>query len=132
MKRQHLFIIIIILISSFGIYSGLKSLIKSKNNKTDWSQTDRDNQIKECIKTTKEMGAKYPDIIKDYCECSTDKVINNMTKAKYDSIVALSIEAQKSLITPIIQDCIDTLQNRLLKADLKVMEKSINNVTNKK
>jgi len=132
MKRRHLFIIIIILISLFGVYSGLKSFIKNKDNKSEWTQTDRDNQIKDCIKTTKEMGEKYPYIIKDYCECSTDKVINSITKDEYNKITSLPINEQKTKITPIIKDCIETLKNRILKADLKTLESTINNITNKK
>ncbi|MEI6124182.1 MAG: hypothetical protein WCQ95_11215 [Bacteroidota bacterium] len=132
MKKQHFLIIFIILISSFGIYSGLKSLIKSKKEKTVWTQTDRDNQIKECILTTKEMGEKYPEIVKDYCECSTDKVISSMTKEEYNKITSLPVDEQKRKITPIIKDCIDTLTKRIQKAELKNLENIINNIVKKK
>ena len=40
MKKQHFLIIFIIFISSFGIYSGLKSLIKSGKEKPGKNVTD--------------------------------------------------------------------------------------------
>ncbi len=120
------------MISSFGIYSGLKSLVKSGKEKTKWTQTDRDNQVKECIRLTKELGEKYPEIVKDYCECSTDKVISSMTKQEYNKITSLPVDEQKRKITPIIKDCIDTLEKRIQKAELKNLENLIYNVSKRK
>ncbi|MEI6767251.1 MAG: hypothetical protein WCM76_16595 [Bacteroidota bacterium] len=132
MKKQHFFILFLILVSGFGIYSGIKSLIKGKEVETEWTQTERDNQVRDCIFSTKEMGEKYPEIVEDYCECSTDKVTSSMSKEEYDKISSLPVDEQRSKIMPIIKDCFDNFNRRINEAELKKMENAFNGLIKKK
>ena len=46
----------------------------------------------------------YPEITKDYCECSTDKMMKVMSKEQVENIMAKPQTEQINEIIPVIKD----------------------------
>lgn len=62
------------------------------------------------------MAVKYPDLTRDYCDCSNDKILSRFAKAEYVEIISKSIEEQKPILLPVFQDCLNDYQNKIKEA----------------
>jgi hypothetical protein len=113
MTGKHWIIVLIILGSSYGIYTGIGDLRQSQKEKEEWIDADRKVLVENCIRDSKDMAVKYPDHTQDYCECSNDKILSRFTKAEYIDIIGKSIEEQKLLLMPVFQDCLTDYENKL-------------------
>ena len=49
------------------------------------------------------MAVKYPDLTKEYCECSTAQIQAEFTQAEYIEITKIGIEEQKQKLLPVFQ-----------------------------
>src|SRR5262245_46593274 len=87
MKGKHWLIGVIILFAGYKIYTGLTDLLKSRKELEKWTAEDRDLLINKCIKEAGDNGTKYPELTKDYCECSHDKILARFTKAEYLELI---------------------------------------------
>src|SRR6187551_33048 len=83
MKGKHWLIVIIILFAGYRIYTGLSDLAKSRKEQKQWTAEDRDLAIVKCIEGAGESGTKYPELTRDYCTCSYDKMQGKLTKSEY-------------------------------------------------
>lgn len=113
MSGKHWIIVLIILISGFGIYTGAKTLNKSKNQK--WANESAAILVKQCLTDAKELAEKYPDLTKKYCECSTQKIQAKFTQAEYVEISEMSNEEQIQRLLPTFQDCLTEYQMEIAK-----------------
>ena len=59
------------------------------------------------------MAVKYPDLTKEYCECSTAKIQAEFTQAEYIEITKIGIEEQKQKLLPVFQSCSSDNQNKV-------------------
>lgn len=116
MTGKHWIIILIILSSSYGIYTGIRDLRQSQKEKEEWTKADRKVLVENCIRDTKDMAVKYPDLTRVYCDCSNDKILSRFTKAEYIDIIGKSIEEQKPILMPVFQDCLTEYQNKIKEA----------------
>ena len=67
----------------------------------------------------KEMGVKYPELTKEYCNCSTKKVQAAMSKQKYNEVSKKSLSEQADILLPIFQDCLTEYQNKIKAEEAK-------------
>lgn len=44
------------------------------------------------------MAVKYPDLTKEYCECSTAKIQEEFTQAEYIEITKIGIEEERAKV----------------------------------
>lgn len=97
------------------------SLIESKEKQNKWTEEDYNISINGCINDLKEQY--YIDTIagKEYCECSTQRISENFNRNEYIDIFQFSLEKQKELIMPIIQNCLEEYQKKL---KLKMLKKN--------
>lgn len=114
MAGKHWVIVLIILGSSYGIYTGIRDLKQSQKEK--WTEADKKILIENCIRDSKDMEVKYPDLTRDYCDCSNNKILSRFTKAEYVDIIGISIEDQKPILLPVFQDCLTDYQNMIKEA----------------
>jgi hypothetical protein len=113
MAGKHWIIGLIILGSSYGIYTGVRDLRQSQKVKEKWTDADRKVLVENCIRDSKGMAIKYPDLTKDYCDCSNDRILSRFTKAEYIDIIGKSIDEQKPILLPVFQDCLTDYQNKI-------------------
>ncbi|HYD92494.1 MAG TPA: hypothetical protein VEA37_13535 [Flavobacterium sp.] len=113
---KHWVIVLVILCSSYGIYTGIRDLRRSQKEEEKWTDADKQLLVKNCIRDSKEMGVKYPDLTRNYCDCSIDKIMSRFTKAEYIGIIDKSIEEQKPILLPVFQDCLTDYQNKIKEA----------------
>lgn len=105
MKGKHWIILIIILISGYRIYSGIK-------NKR-WTSENEKILIDKCISDSKEMAKNYPELTKEYCKCSTEKIQAEFDKSEYIEIMKMSIEMQTKKLLPVFQSCLNEYQTKI-------------------
>jgi hypothetical protein len=113
MAGTHWIIGLIILGSSYGIYTGVRDLRQSQKVKEKWTDADRKVLVENCMRDSKGMAIKYPDLTKDYCDCSNDRILSRFTKAEYIDIIGKSIDEQKPILLPVFQDCLTDYQNKI-------------------
>lgn len=111
MSGKHWIIILIILISGYGIFTGVSDLKKSKNQ--NWTDESSAILTKNCVRDAKEMAEKYPELTNEYCECSTDKIQAEFTQSEYIEITKSSIENQKQKLLSTFQSCRTNYQNKI-------------------
>ncbi|UPK69834.1 hypothetical protein [Chitinophaga filiformis] len=58
-------------------------------------------------------ATNYPQITKEYCDCSADKIMKAMTKDQYVKSVSKPLEDQVKEVLLIFQDCVNELRHRI-------------------
>ncbi len=110
MSGKHWIIVLIIIIAGYQIYSGL-------SNRTKWTPESRKILIEKCIAESKDMAEKYPELTKEYCICSTEKIQAEFTQKEYIKISKESIEIQTEKLLPSFQSCLTEYQNEIKKSE---------------
>ncbi len=113
MAGKHWIIVLVILGSSYGIYTGVNNLKQSQKAKEEWTDADRKVLVENCIRDSKDMGIRYPDLTREYCNCSNDKIMSRFTKTEYLEIIDKSIEEQQPILMPVFQDCLSQYQIKI-------------------
>ncbi len=112
LKGKHWVIILIIIISSFGIYNGLTSLTEDAISE-NWQTKDRTLLIDKCLKDAGEISTKYPGLLSEYCSCSILKIQDQFTKREYFEISSEPVNSQLDKLYPVIESCQAELQTRI-------------------
>jgi len=107
MSGKHWVIVLIILISGYGIYNG----IKDKNQR--WTTESGKILTDKCISDSKEMAENYPELTNEYCKCSTKKIQEEFTQSEYIKITKMSIENQTKKLLPVFQSCLTEYQTKI-------------------
>ncbi len=79
---------------------------------TEWAKGDRETLIQICISRVKPTS-NYSKITTEYCECSTNKVIEKISKKEYKYYASQSEEIQKKEFIPIFQDCLTEFKQNI-------------------
>lgn len=74
-----------------------------------WEQSVRDALTKQCLENGKRTAEAYPQLVKDYCSCATDRITESMSPEDYTQIISKSKEEQAATIRPLVQSCVDIL-----------------------
>ncbi|MEM6894616.1 MAG: hypothetical protein AAF554_13070 [Bacteroidota bacterium] len=116
MAGKHWVIVLIIIGSSYGIYTGIRDL---KYGKEIWTDESRGILIEKCIEDSKDMAVKYRELTFDYCACSTEKIQAEFTQEEYIRISEKSIETQKEKLLPSFQTCLTEYRDKIKMEKLK-------------
>ena len=87
------------------------------NRNSEWTSEDRAILIKNCMRDAGPTATNYPQITKEYCECSIDKIMKAMTKDQYKKSLTKPQEEQIKEVLPLFQDCVDELEQRIDSVD---------------
>lgn len=87
------------------------------NRNSEWTSEDRAILIKNCMRDAGPTATNYPQITKEYCECSMDKIMKAMTKDQYEKSLSKPQEEQIKEVLPLFQDCVDELEQRIDSVD---------------
>lgn len=117
MKGKGWLIVIIALIAAYNIYTGVRDLAKSRTEQEQWTAEDRDLLIDKCIKETGPNGIKYPELTRDYCVCSNDKILAKFSKPEYLELIKKPTTEQFNISLPIFKDCLTEYRNAIKQAD---------------
>jgi len=91
--------------------------VGDKNSNSEWTFEDRTILIKNCMRDAAPTAKKYPQITKEYCTCSMDKIMKAMTKDQYEKSLSKPQEEQIKEVLPLFQDCVDELRQRIDSVD---------------
>ena len=81
--------------------------------KVEWSSEDREILIGTCMRDASTTAKNFPKITREYCECSVDIVIENITYLEYMENLNKTTEEQVKILFPLIQDCLTEHRRRL-------------------
>jgi hypothetical protein len=103
------------------LYGGYSLLIKDSssmyigNQKSfrKWTLEDKQNLINRCMIDAQISAVNYPEITKEYCECSMSRIIDSLSYDEYQESLKKSQKDQMDLIMPIIKDCLNEYKFRL-------------------
>ncbi|MES2411223.1 MAG: hypothetical protein V4535_07230 [Bacteroidota bacterium] len=118
-KRNPWIIIPILLIIGFIFFNDLEEFLYQKKQQTVWQENDTTEMVKNCILETKELGKKYPEMTKEYCDCSVTQFQAKFSKQEYNKMIKLSIEKQLEIAMPVIESCLKEYQNQIKSQESK-------------
>jgi hypothetical protein len=107
---KHWILVLIIVVSSYGIYTGIQDL---KYGKEIWTDESRGILIDKCMEDSKDMAVKYRELTFEYCVCSTEKIQAKITQEEYIKISKKSIETQKKKLLPSFQTCLTEYREKI-------------------
>jgi hypothetical protein len=110
---RHWIILFILIGSCYGIYTGIKGLLQSQREREAWTEADRKLLIDNCMRDAGDRAVKYPDLMREYCGCSNDRIMSRFSKREYIAIIGKSIDEQKESLLPVFQDCYIQLDNKI-------------------
>lgn len=112
MKGKHWVIVLIIIISSYGIYSGLRSLFQKAIDE-NWQTKDFRLLVDKCVKDAGAASKKHPELTIQYCNCAIRKIQDNFTKPAYLDLSNKPLEEQLDELSPVISNCQKDLQQQI-------------------
>ena len=84
-----------------------------------WTSDARNILITNCNRDAGPKAKIYPIETNEYCECSTDKIMEAFTQKEYEVILQRPQEEQLKLLLPVFQDCLTELRKRTDSIDSK-------------
>jgi hypothetical protein len=115
MKGKGWLVAIIAIFLGYHFYTRLSDMIKSREEQ--WTSEDRTLLIDKCIKETGVNGTKYPELTREYCKCSHDKLLDKFTKTEYLELIKKPADEQVKISLPIFRDCLTYYQNAMKQAE---------------
>jgi hypothetical protein len=108
---------IIIPIALILIIRGVYNLVDNNSGRYDigikaemqWAPEDKETLVKACLRDAGQNSTRYPDIMREYCDCSSDIIMSELTYSQYARSLKKTREEQMKLIMPLIQVCYDTM-----------------------
>lgn len=89
------------------------------DNNVEWTSESRNILIEKCLKDSGEMAENYPSIMKEYAECTTDVLMSKYNQKEYLEISNKSFDEQKSILLPLVKDCLTEMNRKVDSVDLK-------------
>jgi hypothetical protein len=68
-----------------------------------WTEKDKAGMIKLCIRGAGASAKKYPQIVLEYCTCSTDKIIHSIGRREFIADSSKSANEQFKIDSPFTQ-----------------------------
>lgn len=87
--------------------------IGNRQKNTEWISEDRAILIKNCIRDLGPTATNYPQLAKEYCNCSTDRIMAAMTKEQHEKTISKPLEEQVKEVMPVFQGCMDKLRYQI-------------------
>jgi len=84
-----------------------------QTEKTEWSASDNQVLVENCMRDAKTTATNYPIITREYCECSMGKIMSEITYTAYVESLKKPTDEQLKIIMPLIQECVDELRKRI-------------------
>ncbi len=76
-----------------------------------WDEVKKAILKKQCLEQAKNTSEKYPKIAEDYCECSTEKIIQEIAYENYQLLLYEPQQKQFEFLAPILEPCIEIMMS---------------------
>jgi hypothetical protein len=106
-------IIVSAVVVAVAVFAAALLLMGHQTEPENWEPADSIELVEKCVKKTGELGSKYPEVTKNYCECSTQKIQAALTKQQYLEVLDKEPEEQLNILNPILQDCMGQYQDTI-------------------
>ena len=112
MNGRHWMVLLIIIISSSGIYNGLTSLFRQAIDE-NWQTKDFRVLVEKCVKDAGATSKKHPELTIQYCNCAIRRIQDTYTKSAYLDLSNKPLEEQLDELFPVISNCQNDLQEQI-------------------
>ena len=110
---------LLVILSFVLVFSGAYDLIIRNASRydlrtedlTEWMDSDRRALIVACLRDAKDTATKYPELTSKYCECSIDKIMDQMTREEYEISRKKDMAEHLQDIMPFMKNCVTNLRN---------------------
>lgn len=79
----------------------------------EWKKADSIGYVEGCLRSAQSMSLQYPEITKNYCNCTFEKVKENFSYLEYIELSKLSSVEQTNILNPIIESCSKDAQEEI-------------------
>jgi hypothetical protein len=114
-KRNYLIIAIALPLMGYMVITGIQDLNKSRNEKLYWTEQDCSDMVERCIIDSEQNGIDFPELTKEYCECSSKLVIAKVQKKEYLSLLRKSMDEKAEKLLPIFENRLKKYQDEISK-----------------
>ena len=113
--------IIMILRGSYNLITANPDRYKiSQNNyPVEWTSESKDILIKNCLRDSGPMAEKYPTIMTEYAECTTEKIMSKFNQKEYLEITDKPFDEQKTILIPLVKNCLTEMNRKVDSVKLK-------------
>lgn len=111
--QKNLAIGVIVLVVALIV---VKLAYNFKVSRVVWEDGDRDKLINTCIEDLGSRSVRFPKQTQEYCECSTDEMMKEFSKAEYEIANGKSASEQQEELLPVILDCYNHYQQAMFKS----------------
>ena len=82
-------------------------------NLANWTDESRLALMNQCMENGRRTAEKYPEIVKQYCECATSKITLAFTPQSYQDMLSKPVEERRQVISPVVESCV-MIMNKLI------------------
>jgi hypothetical protein len=75
-----------------------------------WTEEDKAVMVKNCLRDSKGMDSKFPKEMQEYCNCSVDAIMKNLSKEEYEESLQTTFEERTKKQLPYFSHCLIDLQ----------------------
>lgn len=102
------------------LFFQLKDKWAENKMQKEWQEKDFKEMVDQCILDSKDMATKYPELTKDYCNCSIKQIQAKFSKEEYNKTLGKSIEEQKQIVLPAFETCLKEYQNKIKEQEKQI------------
>lgn len=111
MAKKYWILILIICFSGFNIFQYLKN----KNKEILWTNEHKEILISKCIDETKNLSLNNISIVKTYCKCSTERIMDSISYKTYIELIKKPKKEQIIEVLPLVKECYSDFESKISK-----------------
>lgn len=108
--QKYLAIAVMILV---GILIVLKLTYTYKANQIRWEESDAASLTSACLDDLGGYAVRFPMQSEEYCDCSTQAIMNSVEKSDYQVLMSKSAAEQEEELLPVLLDCYNEYQEAI-------------------
>ena len=95
------------------ILGGILVILELINKQITWGKSDAVSLTSACLDDLGAYAVRFPTQSEEYCDCSTQSILNSVDKADYQVLMSKSAAEQEEELLPIILECYNDYQESI-------------------
>lgn len=108
--------IALVVIALVLILIGLKLITNYRAKNQDWAPEDRQELVDQCLEDLQGRSVRFPTQSLEYCECSTDTLMNVFSRGEYQQLELLSPKERRKKVISHVINCFNAYQEAMFDA----------------
>lgn len=104
--QKYLAIVVMILV-------GILIVLELINKRITWEESDAASLTSACLDDLGGYAVRFPMQSDEYCDCSTQAIMNSVEKSDYQVLMSKSAAEQEEELLPVLLDCYNEYQEAI-------------------